>query len=166
MLFSFKTREDLDETEEVISLPNQVEALRLQDELCKQNFQEDLKKCLSPSVNILKMYLCSITRGMTETSKEENKALLNLNDNVLEILNDRGILASYLLSLLCKIIHPDHTSQFKLAKDWDSNRVIDLLINKTIPVTLHDYLLTFGDTDGKFKLPGNLLKMIIKETIM
>ena len=32
--------------------------------------------------------------------------------------------------------------------------------NKTIPVTLYRNLLTFRDTDKKFELQGNLLKMI------
>ena len=33
-------------------------------------------------------------------------------------------------------------------------------INKTIPVTLHDNLLTFRDTNKQFELKGELLKMI------
>ena len=32
--------------------------------------------------------------------------------------------------------------------------------NKTIPVTLHDNLLTFRDTNKQFELKGELLKMI------
>ena len=47
-------------------------------------------------------------------------------------MNDRGILASYLLSPLSKVTKIEHTSQFKLVKDRNSNRVNDLLINKTI----------------------------------
>ena len=33
-------------------------------------------------------------------------------------------------------------------------------INKTIPVTSHDNLLTFRDTNKQFELKGNLLKNI------
>ena len=40
------------------------------------------------------------------------------------------------------------------------SRVNDFLINETIPVTLHDNLLNFRDTDKKFELQGDLLKLI------
>ena len=43
---------------------------------------------------------------------------------------DRGKIASCLMSLLAKITTPEHTIQFKLVKDPDSNRVNDLLITK------------------------------------
>ena len=62
-------------------------------------------------------------------------------------MNDRGIIASYLLSPLSKITHPENSTQFKLVKDNNSNRVNDLLIKNTIPITLHDNLLTFRDTN-------------------
>ena len=52
----------------------------------------------------------------------------NLNDKVLEIVNDRGIIASYLLSPTYIITNPKNTSQFELVKDSNSNRVNDLLI--------------------------------------
>ena len=73
---------------------------------------------------------------------------------------DRGILASYLMSPLSKITNPENTSQFKLLKDHNSNRVNDLLIHNTIPITLHDNSLTFGDTNKVFELKGDLLKML------
>ena len=100
------------------------------------------------------------TKTITENSKENDKALSNLNDKLLGILNDRGILVSYLLSPLSKITKPEPTSQYKLVKDLDSNRVNDLFINKAIPVTLYDNLLTFRDTDRKFELHEDLLKMM------
>ena len=75
-------------------------------------------------------------------------------------MKDRGIIASYLMSTLSKITNSEHTSQFKLVKDPDSNRVNYLLISKTIPVTLYNKLLTFRDTDRKFELQGDLFKMI------
>ena len=64
------------------------------------------------------------------------------------------------MSLLSKITNPVNTSQFKLIKDPNSNRVNDLLIHNTIPVTLHDNLLTFPDTGKVFELKGDLLEMI------
>ena len=75
-------------------------------------------------------------------------------------MNDRGILASYLMSPLSKITNTENTSQFKLVKDHNSNRVNDLKINKTIPITLYDNILTFRDTNKQFELKGDLLEMI------
>ena len=59
-------------------------------------------------------------------------------------MNDRGILASYLMSPLSKSTNPEFTSQFKLVKDSNSNRNNDLNINKTKPITLHDYFVNFS----------------------
>ena len=64
------------------------------------------------------------------------------------------------MSPLSKTANPEHTSQFKQVKDPSSNMVNDLLLNKTIAVTLHNNLLTFRDTDEKFELKGDPLKMI------
>ena len=51
-------------------------------------------------------------------------------------MNDRGILASYLMSPLSKITNRENTSQFKLVKDPSSNRFNDLKIH-SIPITLY-----------------------------
>ena len=75
-------------------------------------------------------------------------------------MNHRGILASYLITPLCMITNPETTSQFELVKVSSSNRVNDLLIKNTKPITLHDILLTFRDTGRVFELKGDLLKMI------
>ena len=77
-------------------------------------------------------------------------------------MNDRGILASYLLTPLSIITNPENKSQYKLVKDPKSNRVSDLLIHNTTPFTLYKILLSFRDTDKKFVLQGDLLKMITK----
>ena len=65
---------------------------------------------------------------MTENSIKNNQALENLNNKLLEIMNDRGILASNLLSPLSKITNPENTTQFKLVKGHNSKRVNDFLI--------------------------------------
>ena len=62
-------------------------------------------------------------------------------------MNVRGIIASYLLSPVAKITNPENSTQFKLVKDSSSNRVSDLLINNSIPITLHNTLLTFRDSN-------------------
>ena len=64
-------------------------------------------------------------------------------------MEDGGILSSCLLSPLSKISNLEHTSQFKPLKDPNSVSVNDLLINKTIPVTLYKNLLIFRDTGKK-----------------
>ena len=64
-----------------------------------------------------------------------------------------------MLSPLSEIANPEKTTQFKLVKHSSSNRVNDLLIHITIPVTLYKNLLTFGDTGKEFELKG-LLKLI------
>ena len=81
-------------------------------------------------------------------------------------MNDRGILASYLMSPLSKITNHEKTTQFKLAKDSGSKRVNDFLIHNTIPNTLHDNLLTFRERGKEFELKGDLSNMITKKTIM
>ena len=97
------------------------------------------------------------------TSEQNNKVLKNLNDKFLETMNDRVILATYLMSLPSKITNPEYTSQFKLVKDANSNRVNDLLIYNTKPTTLLSNLLTFRDTDKKFESKADLLKMITNQ---
>ena len=102
----------------------------------------------------------NITKTVTETSLKNNQAIENLNNKLLEILNDRGILATYLMSPLSKITNLENTTQFKLIKDSTSNRVNDLKINNSIPITLHNNLLTIRDTNKQLELKGEHLKMI------
>ena len=103
----------------LILLQEHLKALRLQDKLRKQNFHEDMKKVFEPMTVIVRDVFKDITRTITETSKENKKTLEVLNNKPLEIMNDKDILAPYLLSLLSKIANPEHTSQFKLVKDPD-----------------------------------------------
>ena len=97
---------------------------------------------------------------MRGTSKENNKALEKLNKKLLEIMNDTGVIATYLLSPLSKITNPENTSQFELVEDSNSNRVNDFLIHNSIKITFFDNLLTFRDTGRVYQLKGDLLKMV------
>ena len=81
-----------------------------------------------------------VKEALTETSIKINKAIENLDDKLPEIMKDRGILAIYLMSPLSKITYPDNSSQYKLIKDSSSNRINDLLIYNTIPITLYNKL--------------------------
>ena len=158
MLFAIKNVDDLEKLNELASLQDQVKAVRLQDKLGKQNFHEDMKKVFEPVTKTIKDVSEDITKTMMKTSKENNLALENLNNKLLEIMNDRGILASYSMSPLSKITNPENTSHFRLVKDSSSNRVNDLLIQNRIPITLYNNLLTFRDTGKEFELKGDLLK--------
>ena len=160
MLYSIKDREDLENLNELVSLQDQVKTVRLQDKLGKQNFLEDMKKVFEPVTKSLENTSQDITKTIMETSLKNNQAIENLNNNILEIMNDRGIKSSYLLSPLSKIFNPENTTQFKLIIDSTSDRVNDLKINKSIPNTLYNNILTFRDTGKEFEMKGNLLKMI------
>ena len=160
MLRSIKYRERLENLEELVPVENSVKIVRLQDKLGKQNFDEDMIKIFEHVTKSIKDISEEVTKTKTETSFKNNQAKENLNNKLLEIINDRGILAFYLMSLLSKIINPEKTSQFILLKDHNSNRVNDLLIHNTITITLRDNFLTFRDTGKEFVLKGDLLKMI------
>ena len=160
MLYPIKDREGLQKLNELVCLENQVKNVRLQDKLGKQNFHEDMKKVSEPVTKSIKDVSEEITKTMTGNSNKNNQAVENLNNKLLEKMNERGILAHYLMSLLSEITNPETSSQFKLVKDSNSNRVNDLKINKTIPITLHDNLLTFRDTGKEFEMKNDLLKMI------
>ena len=160
MLYSIKDREDLKKLDDLASLQTQVKAVRLQDKLCTHNFDGDMKKVLEPATKSLEKTSQAMTKTKTETFKQNMPAIENLNNKLLEILNDRGIIARYFLSPLSKITNLENTTQFKLVKVSSSNRVIDLLIHNSIPITLHDSLLTFCDTGKIFELKEEFLKMI------
>ena len=136
MLYSIKNRKDLEKLNELVSLQNQVQQVRLQDKLGKQNFHEDMKKVFEPATKSLENTYQDITKTITDTPIKNNKELENLNNKLLEIMKARGIIARFLKSPLSKIINPENTTQFKLVKEFNSNRVIDLKINKTKPITL------------------------------
>ena len=160
MLYSIKDREDLENLNELVWLQDQVKVVKLQDKLGEQNFHENIKKVFEPITKLLENTSENLTKAITDSSIKNNQALENLNEKILEIMNDRGILATYLMSPLSKTSNPENTSQFKLEKDPNSNRVNDLLMKNKIPITLYGNMLTFRDTDRQFELKGDLLKMI------
>ena len=160
MLYSIRDREDLENLEELVSLQDQVKVVKLQYKLGKQNFHEDMKKVFEPITVSFENTSENLTKPITESSIKNNLAIENINNNLLEIMNDRGILATYLMSPLSRITNPENSRQFKIVKDPSSNRVNDLKINKIIPNTLYGNMLTFRDTNKQFELKGDLLEMI------
>ena len=84
------TRDNLGKMNELVSLKSQVKALRLQDKLRKQNFQEDLKKVSEPvtKTNKNSSPAQNVTKTVTENSKENNKARANLNNKLFDMINN------------------------------------------------------------------------------
>ena len=118
MLFLIKDREDLEKLNELASLQDQAKTVRLQDKLGKQNFHGDMNKVFEPVTKSIENTSQDITKTIKETSIKNNQAIGNLDNKLLELMNDdRGILATFLMSPLSKITNPKNTSQFKLVKD-------------------------------------------------
>ena len=69
-----------------------------------------MKQLHEPPTDIIKDTFQDITKTKVITCKENNKALSNLNKTLLEIMNDRGTLASYLFSQLSEISNSEHNS--------------------------------------------------------
>ena len=61
---------------------------------------------------------------------------------------------------LSRITNPEKRTQFKLVKDYNSNRVNDLLIHNSVPITFYGNMLTFRDRNKQFELKADLLEMI------
>ena len=81
-----------------------------------------MKKVFEPGTKSLENSSQDITKFITETSIKNNQAIENLNNKLLEILKDKGMLATYLMSSLSKITNPEINSQFILVKDPDSQK--------------------------------------------
>ena len=160
MLFPIKDREDLEKLNEAVSLQNQVKVVRLQDKLGKQNFHEDMTKVFEPITDTLKKTSENITKTITETSINNNKAIENLNEKILELMNDKGLIQPYLTTSLVEVFKKDNKSQFRLRKDNNSTKMNDFLIHGTIPVTIFSNMITFRDSNKSYRLEGDLLKVI------
>ena len=160
MLFPIKDREDLEKLNDLVSLQDQVKVIRLQDKLGKQNFHEDMTKVFEPLTNTLKKTSENITKTITENSNKNTKAISDLNEKVLELMDEKGLIAPYLTSSLVEVFKKDNKSQFRLRKDPNSTKMNDFLIHGTIPVTIYSNMITFRDTNKSFRLEGDLLKTI------
>ena len=156
MLFPIKNKEDLEKLNELVSLQNQVKTVRLQDKLGKQNFREDLQEVYEPVTKTIKNVSENISKTLTESSINNNKAIENLNEKVLESMNDKGLVDSSIL----EVLKSDNKGQFRLTKDPNSTKPNDLLINEKIPVTNFNNMLTFRDNNKVFELEGDLYKVI------
>ena len=102
--------------------------MRLQDKLGEQNLLEVMMEAFDPVTDKIKKTSEKLRKILTEFSFKNIQASENLNNKLLEIMNARGILATYLMSPLSKITNPENTTQINLLKYSSSNSVIDLLI--------------------------------------
>ena len=102
----------------------------------------------------------SITKTLTENSINNNKAIENLNEKILELMDEKGMIAPYLVSSLSNVFNLENKSQFRLRKDPNSTKINDFLIHRGIPVTFFSNMITFRDSNRSFKLEGDLLKLI------
>ena len=160
MLYSIKNVEDLEKLNEAISLQKQVQEVRLQNKLRDQNYHEDIKKFFKPMTDEIKNTSENITKTITEDSINNNKAIENLNEKVLKLMNDKGMIAPYLTTSLAEVFKKDNKSQFRLRKDPNSTKMNDFLIHGNIPVTIFSNMITFRDSNKSFRLEGDLLKVI------
>ena len=160
MLYSIKNVEDLQKLNELVSLENQVNEVRLQDRLGVQNYLEDSKKLFKPMTDAIKNTSENITKTLTENSININKAIENLNEKILELMDEKGMIAPYLTSSLVYLFNSENKSQFRLRKDPNSTKMNDFLIHRGIPVTLFSNMITFRDSNKSSKLEGDLLKLI------
>ena len=160
MLFPINNRKDLQNLNELVSLQNQVNEVRLQDKLGEQNYHEDSKKIFKPMTEAIKSTSEKIIKTLTENSINNNKAIENLNEKILELMDEKGMIAPYLVSSLSNVFNLENKSQFRLRKDPNSTKINDFLIHRAIPVTLFSNMITFRDSDRSFKLEGDLLKLI------
>ena len=73
MLYPIGNVEALKKLNELATLQDQVNAVRLQDKLGKQKFDEDIKKVFEPLTDAIKKISEVITKTITETSMTSNK---------------------------------------------------------------------------------------------
>ena len=160
MMFPIRNVEDLQNLNNAVSLQNQVKVVRLQDKLGKQNFHENMEEVFEALTDTLKKTSDNIAKTITENSINNNKAIENLNEKILELMNDKGMIAPYLTTSLVEVFKKDNKSQFRLRKDPNSTKMNDFLIHGNIPVTIFSNMITFRDSNKTFRLEVDLLKVI------
>ena len=150
----------MEKLKELATLQNQIKAAKFQEKPGKQNFHEGMKKLYEPLTDIIKDVSENITKIITETSIKNNKTIENLNEKILELMNDKGMIAPYLATSLVNLFKPEKKGQFRLRKDHNSTKMNDFLIHGNIPVSLFSNMITFRDSNKSFRLDGDLLKLI------
>ena len=78
-----------------------------------------MKKVFEP---VIKSFTDVMRKTMTEDCINNQKAIENLNGKILELVNDKCMVAPYLASSLVNLFKPENKSQFRLIKDLISLR--------------------------------------------
>ena len=97
-IFPIKDRIELEKLNKLVSLQNQVKGVRLQDKLGKQNFHENIKKLFEPVTDTIKNTSENLTKTIADIYIKNKKPTENLNDKVLDLMNDKSMIAPYLAS--------------------------------------------------------------------
>ena len=142
-MFSIKNREDLRKLEELASLQNRVEEVRLRGKVGKQNIHQNIRKVLEPVTDTKKCTSENLTKTITEPYIENNKALEILNETVLELMKHKSMIAPYLAYSLVNLFKTENKSQFKKIKHLNSTEMNDCLINTSVQVNVYSNMLTF-----------------------
>ena len=119
-----------------------------------------MKEVFEPLTNTLKNTSEIISNTITETSIKNIKAISDINENVLELMDEKGLRAPYLAFSLVNLFKSENKSQFRLRKDLKSTKMSDFSIHGKIPVRLHSNMITSRDSNKTCKLDGDLLKLI------
>ena len=98
MLYPIKDKEYFKNLNELASLQCQVKEVRLQDKLGNQKYHYEAEKIQAPLADTIKDISEILTKSIKDTYKKNNKALENLKEKVLELMNDKGMIAPYLAS--------------------------------------------------------------------
>ena len=118
------------------------------------------KQIFTPMTDVINDTSENLTKTIEESSFNNNKAIENLNEKILELMIDKGLIAPYLAFSLVNLFNPANKSQFRLRKDNNSTKMNDFLIHGNIPISLYSNMITFRDSNKSFKLDGDLLKLI------
>ena len=81
LFYLIENVEELENLNEFVSLQNQVNEVRLQDQMGKQNFHGNIKKVLEPLTDTNKNTSEKLIKIITENSFKNQLALENLNNN-------------------------------------------------------------------------------------
>ena len=65
----------------------------------------------------------NVIKTLTENSINNNKTIENLNEKILQLMNEKGLIAPYLSSFLVNLFKPENKSQFRLRKDTNSTKM-------------------------------------------
>ena len=116
MMFPFKNVENLQKLNESVSLERQVKAVTLRDKLGEQNYHQNTEKIDKLLTDTIKDTSENLRQTIRKTYINNNKAIENLHEKILELMNDKGMIAPYLASSLVNLFKTENKSQFKLKK--------------------------------------------------